>query len=83
MVEAIHLLRGAPPVRSWSKYQTTIEDWTLCGIRRKPSGYGGGELAPATEDATEVTCRFCAMLMQTTVPNAEAPSSQKRKATAG
>jgi hypothetical protein len=28
----IHLFRSAS--RSWSKYQTTDPNWTLCGIRR-------------------------------------------------
>ena len=31
----VHLYRGAPPVRSWSKYQTTVQGWTLCGINRR------------------------------------------------
>lgn len=85
MPQDVHLLRGSPAVRSWSKYQSTVEAWTLCGIRRKPSGYAAGELAPATEDASQVTCRYCRMLMATTatMPNRAAPSLQKRKATAG
>jgi hypothetical protein len=30
----VHLYRGAPPVRSWSKYQDAVHGWTLCGIER-------------------------------------------------
>ena len=36
----VHLFRGAPCVRSWSKYQSTIENWTLCGIERRERGRG-------------------------------------------
>jgi len=28
----MHLYRGAPAVRGWSRYQQTMRDWTLCGI---------------------------------------------------
>jgi hypothetical protein len=33
--KAVHLFRGPPGVRSWSKYQATVEGWTLCGINRR------------------------------------------------
>ena len=36
--DRVHLFRGAPSVRSWSKYQKTAEEWTLCGIRRVARG---------------------------------------------
>jgi len=59
-----HLYRGAPCVRSWSKYQTTAEGWTLCGIRRQKRR--GGLLHPAecTEEAAVVSCPFCLDLMR-------------------
>jgi len=28
---AVHLFRGSPAVRSWSKYQETDRRWYLCG----------------------------------------------------
>jgi hypothetical protein len=55
-----HLLRGAPPVRSWSKYQETVPTWTLCGIARSRALDG----ADSTEDASLVSCPYCRELMQ-------------------
>lgn len=54
-----HLFRGAEPVRSWSKYQETVKDWTLCGIRRK----GGSLDVESTEHASLVSCPYCRQLM--------------------
>ncbi len=51
----IHLYRGAPPVRAWTKHQETIEGWTLCGIRRKGHGAAPG----CVEDPRKVSCRHC------------------------
>ncbi len=51
----MHLYRGAPCVRSWSKYRETNRRWTLCGIEfrgKEPSGM-------ATEDPLLCDCRFC------------------------
>jgi len=58
----MHLFRGAPNVRGWSKYQKTEEGWTLCGIRRN------NELrfVEATEQVELVTCPFCLDLMKPT-----------------
>lgn len=56
----IHLYRGAPIVRSWSKYKETITEWTLCGI----SSSGHGELDNAVEDPEQVNCPFCKDLMR-------------------
>lgn len=56
-VAVVHLYRGAPAVRSWSKYQTTVKGWTLCGIRQ-----GTGK-APATEYSAQVNCPYCLKLM--------------------
>lgn len=56
----IHLFRGAPCVRSWSRHQQTVERWTLCGIERE------SQRSPlnATEDPSLVSCRFCHQLMR-------------------
>ena len=57
---AIHLLRGAPAVRMWSRHQQTVPNWTLCGIQR-------GQKAKAwntVEDAAAVTCKYCLQLME-------------------
>ena len=58
----IHLLRGAPPVRPWSKYQRTVPEWTLCGIRRFLKRRKIPNAPHVTEIASEATCRFCKIL---------------------
>jgi hypothetical protein len=63
MPKPIHLLRGAPAVRSWSKYQTTIESWALCGIPRKSTA----RPVQATENASLVSCPYCQILMRPSV----------------
>lgn len=73
----IHLFRGAPAVRSWSKYRETIREWTLCGIRRA----GGSEETPTTEYAHDVTCRYCLKLMGATAKRGT--SRQERASGAG
>jgi hypothetical protein len=60
--DRVHLFRGAPAVRSWSKHRTTDPHWTLCGIRRTKQvrekiGVG------CTEDASLVSCPYCHQLM--------------------
>lgn len=60
----MHLFRGAPAVRSWSKHQQTVEEWTLCGIRRGTAKFVRRDAAPATEEAALVSCRYCRMLMR-------------------
>jgi hypothetical protein len=52
---AVHLYRGAPPARSWSRYQKTIREWSLCGIQSPAS--------PCVEDAAKLTCRYCRQLL--------------------
>ena len=32
---AVHLYKGSPCVRVWSKYQETDKQWALCGIKDK------------------------------------------------
>lgn len=59
----VHLLRGAPPVRAWSESQTTVPDWTLCGIRMQRNGQG--QLPLVVEDAAATTCEYCRCLMRT------------------
>jgi hypothetical protein len=61
---SLHLFRGAPAVRGWSKYQETVYRWTLCGINRKTDQPSVGNAAGATEDRFLVTCRFCLQLMR-------------------
>jgi hypothetical protein len=56
----IHLFRGAPAVRSWSKYRQTVRDWTLCGI----SGTG----IKAVENPASVTCLCCLAVLQPATP---------------
>jgi hypothetical protein len=58
----VHLYRGAPAVRHWSTHQATIEDWTLCGIRRELRRL---DRVPtiATGEASQVTCEYCLDLM--------------------
>jgi hypothetical protein len=55
-----HLYRGAPAVRSWSKHQQTVWDWTLCGIKRT----GRTNPSRCTEDEREVNCAFCLILIK-------------------
>lgn len=56
----IHLFRGAPAVRDWSKHQATVQEWTLCGVDRTDGKSG----RPCVEDAAEVTCPYCLDLMR-------------------
>jgi hypothetical protein len=73
----VHLFRGAPCVRGWSKYQTTINRRTLCGIKR---ARGGRNAAPATEEPSLVSCRFCHQLMLSAkVPDQTEPQPQRRR----
>jgi hypothetical protein len=53
-IKPVHLNRGAPCVRSWSKYKATDHRWALCGIRERKSAR-----LMCTEDASQVTCEFC------------------------
>lgn len=53
--QTVHLYRGAPCVRSWSKYKKTVKEWSLCGSK--------GPLH-ATEDSGEVDCPQCHELMK-------------------
>ena len=59
--ETVHLVRGAPAVRSWSKYQKPDYDWTLCGILRV--FHGRPTKALITENPKDVNCEFCHQLM--------------------
>ena len=52
----MHLFRGAPSVRGWSKYQQTVMEWTLCGRRRNNRRACVDKTAEATEDASLVSC---------------------------
>jgi hypothetical protein len=52
--QTVRLYRGARCVRSWSKYQKTVNEWSLCGSK--------GPLH-ATEDPGQVDCLHCHELM--------------------
>ncbi len=54
----IHLYRGSPATRSWSKHQQTDTAWSLCGIYWKKNAERRG-----TEDASETNCQFCKQLL--------------------
>lgn len=79
-----HLLRGSPAVRPWSKYQSTVPAWTLCGVNRRLTEKNR-KRDPATEVAAEVTCRYCKMLMGAAakMPARLTIAPQKRKAAHG
>jgi hypothetical protein len=78
MTETTHLYRGAPSVRGWSKYQATVEGWTLCGIKRKKAGSGRTSGEQCTEDASLVNCPYCRQLMRPT--RAEIARAKVKKA---
>jgi hypothetical protein len=69
MTKTMHLYRGAPAVRSWSKYQETVEDWTLCGIRRQKRRDGLLHPRQCTENAFQVSCPYCLDLMRPSAKN--------------
>lgn len=56
---AMHLYRGAPPVRNWSKYRQTDKKWALCGRQGR---HKFEDIPRGTENLTEVTCPFCLQL---------------------
>jgi hypothetical protein len=61
----LHLFRGAPCVRSWSTYQTTVEEWTLCGVHRSIHARSQlDKLAQSVEDPSLVSCPQCLQLMR-------------------
>jgi hypothetical protein len=68
--ERVHLYRGAPGVRNWSRYPQTVTSWTLCGMKARSR-----TLWRATEDPGLVTCPFCLDLVQ--------PASYDRPARSG
>lgn len=54
----VHLFRGSPASRSWSKHQETTRSWSLCGMH-----WGPNAERSATEDEKLVTCEFCLQLL--------------------
>src|SRR5262245_32506845 len=60
----VHLHRGAPSVRGWSKYQITDQTRTLCGIQRALNPERRFKPSKGTSEPSEVTCQFCLSLMQ-------------------
>ena len=59
----VHLYRGAPVVRSWSKYQTTVRNRTLCGIPIKTRRNQAETDTSASDDVTGVNCPYCHQLL--------------------
>lgn len=53
-VTLLHLYRGTPAARAWSKHQRIDREWTLCGIQRR-----GDDQSTATEDEQTATCQYC------------------------
>jgi hypothetical protein len=56
----MHLYRGAPAVRSWSRYQETDEGISLCAAPLRKDSKSHSD---ATEDPTKVSCPYCVELM--------------------
>jgi hypothetical protein len=56
----MHLYRGAPVVRSWSRYQETDKGISLCAA---PLRKDSKSRSTATEDPTKVSCPYCVELM--------------------
>jgi hypothetical protein len=50
----VHLWRGAPATRTWSRYQDTVTAWSVCGISLPEN---------ATENADATTCPYCLQLL--------------------
>ena len=50
----IHLWRGAPATRTWSRYQDTVQAWSVCGVALP-------ENAPANAD--ECNCPYYLQLL--------------------
>lgn len=63
-IPQVHLARGAPAVRRWSRYQATDPRSSLCGIYRSRAVIASGEAAAFTEDGAQVICPFCLDLMR-------------------
>jgi hypothetical protein len=56
----VHLHRGVPCVRSWSKYQETDKGISLCAAPLRKDSKGRSD---ATEHPTKVSCPYCVELM--------------------
>lgn len=56
---AMHLYRGAQPVRKWSKYKQTDKYLALCGRQGRNIS---AEIPRGTENLAEVTCPYCLQL---------------------
>lgn len=56
----IHRYRGAPAVRSWSKYQQTDKGISPCSAPLRKDSRGR---FVATEDPAKVSCPYCVELM--------------------
>jgi hypothetical protein len=56
----VHLYRGAPPVRCWSRFQQTDKGISLCAA---PLRKNSRSRASATENPAAVSCPYCVELM--------------------
>jgi hypothetical protein len=70
-MKAMHLFRGAPAVRDWSKYQETVTHWSLCGLKDDRKRFDG------TEEPAKVTCWGCLQLLKPKPPQKAAPRPQE------
>jgi hypothetical protein len=64
--QIVHLFRGSPAVRSWSKHPKTVTGWTLCGINRQLAFKNNLDRVPSSEDPALVSCERCRELMAPT-----------------
>ena len=67
----MHLYRGSPCVRSWSRYQTTVETWTVCGMHLNCGDKR--ERTECTDDPALATCPYCRQLAELPETIAESP----------
>ncbi len=63
-IPPVHLARGAPCVRSWSRYQETDPQWSLCGVYRSIRIAGVRTVTDFVAEPSQVLCPFCLDLMQ-------------------
>ncbi len=62
-IPPVHLVRGAPSVRSWSRYQAIDPRFSVCGCALRDPVLGVQESRHCIAEA-EVTCPYCQDLMK-------------------
>lgn len=75
----VHLYRGAPIVRRWSKYKEIVPTWTLCGARLQITPRGGKREQEATADETKVTCYHCRDLAGLSLPETKSRPARQNQ----